>query len=224
MRFISVALAIALAAAPTVALAKSRKPAPAPTSAAATPKPGQLTQTDLRTCMGLNGSKPEQQIPACTKIINSGKVKHPYTADYYATRGAAYLAAEQPSKALEDTNKALSIRKGPELYLQRGMVQMALHNAEGAKVDFAEVIRLKPEIPTTYLLRGLIAYREGNFAEAIGYFDNAIQRKPKYAQALFARGVAKKRNGDPGGDRDIAAAHELSTQVDATMARFGLTL
>jgi len=219
MRFIAMALAFALALAPAAALAKSR----APTPAAGTPKPGQLTQTDLRTCMGLNGSKPEEQIPACTKIINSGKVKHPYTADYYATRGASYLATKRPDKALEDTNKALSIRKAPEFYMQHGMIQMALHNAEGAKADFAEVIRLKPEIPTTYLLRGLVSYREGNFPEAITYFDSAIQRKPKYAQALFARGVAKKRNGDPGGDRDIAAAHEVSTQVDATMARFGLT-
>lgn len=217
MRLPLVVLALVFGFAPGVAFAK---PHSAPAS---TPRPGQLTQTDLRTCMGLNGSKPDEQIVACTKIINSGKVKHPYTADYYATRGAAYLAAKQPAKALEDTDKALSIRNAPEFHMQRGIVHMALHNAEDAKADFALVMRDKPEIPQTYLLRGLVSYQEGNFAEAITYFDSAIQHRPRYAQALFARGVAKKRNGETGGDRDIAQARELSTQVDQELARFGLT-
>ena len=45
--------------------------------------------------MGLNNSSPAEQVPACTKIIKSGNVKHPYVGDYYATRGAAYLALDK---------------------------------------------------------------------------------------------------------------------------------
>jgi tetratricopeptide (TPR) repeat protein len=215
MRLLPLMIAAVMALAPGMALAKARP--------AATPKPGQLTQTDLRTCMGLNGSKPTEQITACTKIINSGNVKHPFEGDYYATRGAAYLANRQPDKALLDTNKAISVRKAPEFYLQRGIIDMALHRAQDAKADFAEVIRLKPELAQTYLLRGLVSYQEGNFPEAITYFEDAAQRKPKFYQAIFARGVAKKRNGDASGDADIAEARGMSTQVDADLSRFGVT-
>lgn len=219
MRQLLVALSLALVFAPVTAIAKS------PTSGfpVGTPRPGQLTTTDLRGCMGLNGSTAEQQVTLCTKIINSGKVKAPYTGDYYATRAAAYLSLNKPDKALADINKALTFRKAAEFYLQRGVINMALHNAEPAKADLSEVIRLKPEIPLTYLLRGLVAYEEGNFADAIAYFDKAVTRKPKYYQAIFARGVAKKRNGDEGGDRDIADARALSTHVDKDLARYGLT-
>jgi tetratricopeptide (TPR) repeat protein len=204
----------AIALVPAVASAKSQPRAP---------KPGQLTQTDLRTCMGLNGSKPQEQIPACTKIINSGNVKHPYEADYYATRGAAYLATHQYEQALADTNKALSVRKAAEFYFQRGIINMSLRQPDAAKADFAEVMKLKPQFAPTYLMRGLVSYTTGDYAEAVTYFNGAVQRQPTYYQALFARGAAKKKSGDTsGGDKDIAAARGMSAHVDDDMKRFGV--
>ncbi len=83
-RILGACCAAMLAASPAIAASKPAKP-----------KPGQLTTTDLRTCMGLNNSTPAEQVPACTKILKSGSVKHPYEADYYATRGAAYLALDK---------------------------------------------------------------------------------------------------------------------------------
>jgi tetratricopeptide (TPR) repeat protein len=189
------------------------------------PKPGQLTTADLSTCMGLNNAGPRDQVTACTKIINSGDVKHPHIGDYYATRGGAYFALKQTDKALADLNKALSIRKAPEFYFQRALVQMTRGENELAKADLAEVMKLKPEFPASYMMRGLIAYRAGEYAEAVTFFDGAVKRVPTYYQAIFARGVAKKKSGDDaGGDADLKTARGMRSGVDEDLKKLGITL
>lgn len=214
-RFSLVAAVLAMALAPSVAEAKAK---------AKGPKPGQLTQDDLRTCMGLNNSTPQDQIPACTKIINSGNVKHPYEADYYATRGAAYFSINQLEKALADLDKAISVRQAPEFYFERGMIHMARSEPPQAKADFDQVIKLKPAFSQAYMMRGLVSYRSGTYGEAVTYFDGAVKRVPTYYQAIFARGVAKRKSGDvAGGDKDIADARGMSSKVDDDLKGLGVT-
>lgn len=194
--------------------------------APAKPKPKGISVTvqDIQVCSGASGSSPEEQVPVCTKIINSGKVKHPYESDYYATRGAAYFALKQLDKALADLNKAIGIRQSPEFYFQRALIQMANRNTDAAKTDLAEVMKLKPEFSPSYFMRGLISFQGGEYAEAAKYFDGAVQRLPTYYQAIYARGVAKKKAGDEsGGDRDIKDARGMSSHVEEDMKQLGLT-
>jgi tetratricopeptide (TPR) repeat protein len=189
------------------------------------PKGVTVTQQDIQTCMGANGSSPKEQVPACTKIINSGKVKHPYEGDYYALRGAALYALQAFDKALVDFDKAITIRPKPEMYFQRALVQMALQNIEPAKADLAQVMKLKPEFSPSYFYRGLISYEAAEYAEAVKFFDSAVQHLPTYYQAIYARGVAKVKAGDKeGGEKDVAAARGMSAHADKDMEKLGLKL
>lgn len=218
MRVLVAALA-ALSLAFTLGIAEAKeKPKPKG------PKPGQLTQDDLRTCMGLNNSTPAQQVPACTKIIKSGDVKHPYEADYYATRGAAYFAMGKLDEALADLNKAISARQGPEFYFQRGLVHMARAETAEAKTDLDQVMKLKPDFAPAFMMRGVVAYQAAEYDDAVKYFDGAVKRVPTYYQALYARGAAKKKAGDSSGDQDLADARGMSAKVDADMKKLGITL
>lgn len=183
----------------------------------------QLTQTDLRVCMGVDGSKPEDQIPVCTKIINSGFVKHPHTGDYYATRGGAYFAVGQLDNAMADLNKAISIRQAPEFYFQRGMLFMALSDVSGAKSDFDQVIKLKPAFAPPHFMRGVVAYVSADFSEAQSFFDATVKRVPTHYKALYGRGVVKKKLGDEtGGRKDITDAKGMSDSVEKEMAELGI--
>ena len=213
------ARALVLIAAAGLAIA----PALAASKPPVKPKPGQLTTADLRTCMGLNNATPEEQIPACTKIIKSGDVKRPYEGDYYATRGAAYLAIGKLNEALGDLNKAISIRPAPEFYFQRGLIRLGRTEVDEAKSDFDQTIKLKPKFGPSYMMRGLIAYKAGDFADAQSFFDKAVKTQPNYFQAIYARGAAKKRNGDEvGGAKDIAAARAISGSADEDAKKLGL--
>jgi len=195
----------------------------APSAVSAKPKGAQVTQQDLRSCMGLDGSKSGAQIVACTKVINSGKVPAQHLGDYYATRGAAYLANKQPDKAIADFNKALTIRPAPEFYLQRGLAHMTKQSWDLAKSDLDQAIKLKPDFAPSYLMRGLASYQAGDYKESLGFFDDAVKRVPTYYQALYARGVAKKKTGDDsGGDKDIKDAKGMRPTVDEEMQKFGV--
>lgn len=195
-------------------LAKPAAPAKASTS---------ITEHDVRVCIGTSGSTPQEQVPACTKIINSGKIHHPHEGDYYATRGAAYYALRQFDAALADYNKALTFQQKGEFYFQRALVLMAKHEVDKAKADLAEVVKLRPDFAPTYFIRGLISYQAADYKTAMGDFDTAVQRDPRYYQAIFARGVAKSRLGDEsGGKDDLTLARGMGSQVDDIMQKLGM--
>lgn len=182
-----------------------------------------LTVNDIRVCMGVDGSSPDDQIPACTKVINSGKVRPPHHGDYHATRGAAYFAKGDLDKAMADLNKALSIRQAPEFYFQRALINLAKREVDAGKADLAQVMKLKPEFAQAYLIRGIIAYNEAEYQEALKNFEGTLQRIPSMYVAIFARGVTKKKLGDvEGGAKDIKEARGMSPNVDKDLEAFGL--
>ena len=174
------ALTLALALGATPALAKKQKSAPKTASTT-------ITESDVRVCIGTDGSAPNDQIAACTKIINSGKIHHPHEGDYYATRGAAYVAIKQFDAALADYDKALSYQQKGEFYFQRSLVLMAKNQPDKAKADLAQVIVLNPEFAPAYFTRGLINYQGSDYKSALADFDAATQRKPLYYRAIFAQ-------------------------------------
>jgi tetratricopeptide (TPR) repeat protein len=210
------ALTLLLALGVTPALAKKQKPTPKTSSST-------ITESDVRVCIGSDGSAPDEQIPACTKIINSGKIHSPHEGDYYATRGAAYVAIKQFDAALADYDKALTYQKKGEFYFQRSLVLMAKNRPDKAKADLAQVIVLNPEFAPAYFTRGLINYQGSDFKGALADFDAATQRKPLYYKAIFARGAAKMKLGDDsGGKEDLKQARGLSAHIDDEMKTMGV--
>ena len=182
-----------------------------------------VTERDVLTCNGSNGSTAEQQVSACTKVLSSGKIKHPHEGDFYAMRAAAYFALKDHDKALADLNRAVTFQQTPEIYFQRALLHMAMRNSEPAKTDLAHVIKIKPTFAPAYFMRGLVAFEAADYAEAVTYFDGAVQRLPTYYQAIYARGVAKAKAGDgEGSARDIKTAKGMSDTVAADMEKLGL--
>lgn len=59
-----------------------------------------VTEQDVLTCNGSNGSTSAQQVAACTKLLGSGKIKHPHEGDFYAMRAAAFFSLKAHDKAL----------------------------------------------------------------------------------------------------------------------------
>jgi tetratricopeptide (TPR) repeat protein len=178
-----------------------------------------VTEQDLRICMGFAGASPADQVPVCTKILQSGKVKSPHHADYHAYRAGAYLALKKSTAALDDLNKAIAVRDKPEFRFQRALVHMARGTMDDALVDLDVVVRQKADFAPAYFMRGAIAFRRKDFKLAEQEFDEAADRLPSYYQAIYARGVAKSRSGDAsGGEADMKAARGMSSRVAEDLA------
>lgn len=178
-----------------------------------------VTEQDLRVCMGFAGASPAEQVPVCTKILQSGKVKSPHQADYLAYRAGAYLALKKSAAALDDLNKAIAVLDKPEFRFQRALVYMARGTMDEALSDLDTVVRLKPDFAPAYFMRGAIAFRRSDFKLAEKEFDAAAAKLPSYYQAIFARGVAKARSGDTsGGEADMKTARGMSSRVAQDLA------
>jgi tetratricopeptide (TPR) repeat protein len=182
-------------------------------------KGARVTEQDLRVCMGFAGASPAEQVPVCTKILQSGKVKSPHQADYLAYRAGAYLALKKSAAALDDLNKAIAVLDKPEFRFQRALVYMARGTMDEAVSDLDTVVRLKPDFAPAYFMRGAIAFRRSDFKLAEKEFDAAAAKLPSYYQAIFARGVAKARSGDTsGGEADMKTARGMSSRVAQDLA------
>lgn len=178
-----------------------------------------VTEQDLRICMGFAGASPAEQVPVCTKILQSGKVKPPHQADYHAYRAGAYLVLKKSAAALDDMNKAIAVLDKPEFRFQRALVHMARGTMDEALSDLDTVVRVKPDFAPAYFMRGAIAFRRSDFKLAEKEFDAAAGKLPSYYQAIFARGVAKARSGDTsGGDVDMKTARGMSSRVEQDLA------
>lgn len=178
-----------------------------------------VTEQDLRICMGFADASPADQVPVCTKILQSGKVKPPHQADYLAYRAGAYLALKKSTAALDDLNKAIAVLDKPEFRFQRALVHMARGTMDEALADLDTVVRLKPDFAPAYFMRGAIAFRRSDFRRAEQEFNGAVDRLPTYYQAIYARGVAKSRAGDKAaGEADMKTARGMSSRVEEDLA------
>jgi tetratricopeptide (TPR) repeat protein len=183
-----------------------------------------ITELDIRICMGIAGADAAAQIPVCTKIINSGKVKHPHESEYYAYRAGAYLALSQGGEALADMNKAIALVDKPEFRFQRALAFMATNDLDKAMADLDKVIAVRHDFATAYFMRGVIHYRNAEFKAAVPEFDKAASLIPTYYQAIFARGASKLKSDDTeGGRADLKTARGMSGHADEDAGKIGIS-
>jgi tetratricopeptide (TPR) repeat protein len=197
---------------------------PAHAAKAKAPRGTSITELDIRICMGIAGADAATQIPVCTKIINSGKVKHPHESEYYAYRAGAYLALDRGNDAVTDLNKAIALVDKPEFRFQRAVAFMATNDLDKAMADLDQVIAVKNDFATAYFMRGVIHYRNAEFKAAVPEFDKAATLIPTYYQAIFARGASKLKSDDAdGGKLDVKTARGMSGHADEDAAKIGIT-
>lgn len=207
-------------AAATLVLATALAPASAKSKAGAGGPA--VTEVDVRTCLGVTGGGPDEQIAACTKLLSSGKIHKGKESDFYASRGAAYYATGKLEPAEADFTTAINQEKKPQFLFQRAMVLMAQNKVAKARADFDQVVALTPDFAPVYLMRGLVSYQDGDYKAALTDFTAATQRKQMYYQAIFARGAAKLRLGDDSGNGDLKEARGMSAHVDDELQALGV--
>jgi tetratricopeptide (TPR) repeat protein len=178
-----------------------------------------------------NGSAPQypvdEQIAACTKIIESGQQTTRNLAIAYYNRGFSYDDKDELEFALADYTRSIALDPNyASPYVERCRTRAVLNrDLNDALADCNKAISLnysKPHLPMTS--RGIVYYRFGQWDNAIGAFDAALRIKPDHHVAIFIRGCAKRRKGNTAeGDADIAAAKAMSSSVADFWGKYGIT-
>jgi tetratricopeptide (TPR) repeat protein len=96
---------------------------------------------------------------------------------------------------------------------------------DDALSDCRKAIKRDGENPYYLDSLGLVQLRLGHYAESIKAYQQAIAQRPQSAWSRYGLGLAKIRSGQTGaGNADLAAARALDPEIDASAAKYGLTV
>lgn len=144
---------------------------------------------------------------ACSKALQTRRLKPPEIALARLTRGIArtaigdkVLAAEDYSEALKHYDGAVDPRNPDSLNLYRRATSLyAMGETDRALSDYGDAIRVDPGNSLAYLGRGvLLASRKRAYNRAIEDFDKVLALQPDNVDTLIARGNAYSQIGDNG--------------------------
>jgi tetratricopeptide (TPR) repeat protein len=97
----------------------------------------------------------------------------------YVLRGSAYFELKQYDKALDDCERAITLKPGAEVYRLRAELHRLRKQFEQSLADATRAIELDPRQADSYRQRGLAQEALGKNVEAIADYSRAIELEPK---------------------------------------------
>lgn len=170
-----------------------------------------LAQTPDQTACGAvygRGYTGQQQIEACTRLIQGGRLQPNDLAQAYQLRGRVRALSGDNTTALADYGEAIRLRPTyPLAFYNRGTSLNQLQRYDEAVADFTRAIAQQPGYAWAHVNRGNSHIFSGRLQEAIADYSEAIRLDPSIREAWNNRGVARRRLGDTAGaDADRAEA------------------
>jgi tetratricopeptide (TPR) repeat protein len=148
--------------------------------------------SDSKNCYTVDYS--EKRVDACTRVINSGRLKGTDLAGALQTRAEGYRFAKQYEKALADFDRALELDpKLAKAYANRAEVYRILGQFEKVIGDTTEAIRLDPTYNAFFTVRGLAYEQQGEPSRARADYNKALAIPVKGADGGWAQDVARNR-------------------------------
>ncbi len=131
-------------------------------------------------------------IELCTRAIEA----NPNGQWAFFIRGNAYAMINNLSKSLKDYYSFEKIDNDfPVMYLNRGIVNVNLHNRYQAMEDFNMALKRRPDLYEAKYFKGKMLGENGKYDEAIDLLNEVISKDPTDLGALIHRGLYhKKRN------------------------------
>lgn len=160
---------------------------------AAAPAWGQSDQ-DRRDC---EAARFEIAIPACTRLLESGKLEPAARVAALKRRAFHYTDTEDWRRALRDYDEVASLNaRDPDAFYFRGAVHLKLRQHRRAIEDFSKTIALKPDFYLAFVLRGQAESALGQHHRAIADFDEALRIGPRINEVFCSRGKAHEALGN----------------------------
>ena len=172
-------------------------------------------QNDLALCTAAEGL---QSAAACTRVMNSGRLRDQDTYIGYYNRADAYERAGELDKALADLNKVIEIKPTfARGYLARGLVQDDLGATSKALADLESAIALKSDDAGIYVNRATVLRGKQDFDGALADLKTAADLDPKREKIALQRVLVLAERGDMKAARDAADALFAGGTADAAV-------
>ncbi len=158
-----------------------------------------------RQCLGLAYVALERWAPAATVYEQAARdaeaANDPRIADFHVKAGNAWLAAGEPTRAVQALDAALAAPRlsdelRGEVHLDRARALVALGNAAGARTDLNEGLRLVPSDPFAWYLSAALARRQGDAARARTDIARALEMAADNPDITLLAGTIAGEAGD----------------------------
>ncbi|OBS53467.1 hypothetical protein A8B73_06005 [Methylosinus sp. 3S-1] len=153
---------------------------------------------DADICIDDAARNPDAAIPACTRLLVSGKLTEAEAAEAYGQRGIAKAGMGDLDGALKDLTAALD--RNPKMLVAlklRGKAYKELNHLDLAIADFSRALRdalrgeqNRAQAVELYNLRGATQIDKDEYDTAIGDFNKALAIDRNYVDAYVNRGHA----------------------------------
>jgi tetratricopeptide (TPR) repeat protein len=194
---------------------------------AAPPAMAQGASRDWQRCEDMHGVySPEEQVAACTALIESMAETRANQATAYYNRGTLFYRRQEFALALEDFARSLDLDPGqPLTWYNRALAHYALANYAAARADLDRAIALDPAHWESRQARGLTRLAQDDPAGARADLTEAIRLSP-YTAGPYAAALYTLRGQAALAERDYDAAigdfsFAIQTGVFEDAAHFG---
>ncbi|HEX8937463.1 MAG TPA: hypothetical protein VF776_04270, partial [Sphingomicrobium sp.] len=179
------------------------------TSASAADACPNLVTTDALVCRALQEQKAGNNQSAAQTFEEAAKASSdtdPKTARIYAAAGNLWIAANQPSKAVLDLDKALELsglegEQRGEALLDRARAAEAQDDLKTARAKLDEAAATISGDPFLWYFSAALSLRESDGASATNAILKALKLAPSDPAILFEAGHVADFNGDDGAAR-----------------------
>ena len=158
-----------------------------------------------RQCLGLAYVALERWTQAAGNYEEAAReadaARDPRRADLWVQAGNAWLAAGEPTRAVQALDSALATAdltealRG-EAHLDRARALVALNNAEGARADLDRALQLVADDPMAWYLSAELARRSGDLARARADVGRAMTLAPDHPGIVLLAGTLAGLAGD----------------------------
>ena len=157
--------------------------------------PSTLSQ-QLDRCSGKNDASTEQQISACTALIDSGRGNAHGLSEALYNRGNAYAATGDFNRAIADYDQAILLNPTmATAFDNRGRAYSEQNQIERAIADYDEAIRLNPNSAVALHNRCWTRVVIGHLTDALSDCNESLRINPNNAATLGTRGFAYLKTG-----------------------------
>jgi tetratricopeptide (TPR) repeat protein len=178
-----------------------------------------------QTCDNLKAD-PDDRIPACTRLLESGR-KDFDVGTIYSTRANVWYLKGNFDKAIADYQAAINHSPKLSAALQ-GLGNSYFRKSEfrSAIKAYSDALAVEKKSAELYNNRGLAQLDVGEFSSSVRDFGEAIKLNPKFSFAYNNRGIAYSRYKQfEAAIKDFTRAIEIDPKfVDAYMSRAGVLI
>jgi lipoprotein NlpI len=148
-------------------------------------------------CTGKPGVDWDQQIKACTALIEAAQGTPQDQAKVYDRRASAYFGIGDDDHAMADDDAAIKL--DPNLaaaYSGRGDIYMDREDPDRAIAEYDQALQHDAKHVAAYVGRSGAYAQKGDFDHALADASEAVRLDPKSADAYETRGKAYDYKGD----------------------------